>query len=146
MTAHLRFSVCGRMQAARRYSVSAAIACSTPPRTHPSPTGTVSYIAPCFRFFHACGCWASGAPRYAYTTFAEVSESPQGQDPLCSICQNQVTPSFLFSIRPMGRYCCVDQVPRLLKEAAERVKLPLSRNPACDGLRACHCPSACQEL
>ena len=75
-----------------------------------------------------------------------VSESSQCQAPLCSICQNQVTPSSRFSAIASGSHDMVDQLPRLENEIALRLNSPLSEKPRRDGGAHSHWASHFQLL
>ena len=44
---------------------------------------------------------------------AALLETSQYQDPLCSICQNHVSPSRVFSTIAIGKYFSEDQLPML---------------------------------
>jgi len=65
-------------------------------------------------------------------------EISQYHDPLCSSCQNQVTPKRVFSAIAMGKYFSVDQLPMLPADACDQLVLRFSTNPHCDGRRECH--------
>ena len=65
-------------------------------------------------------------------------EISQYQEPLCSICQNQVTPRRLFSTIAMGRYFSDDQLPMLPADASDQLVRSFSTKPNSEGRKECH--------